>query len=72
MQPTTSAGDLFPGMRYRKETPEYSCSAGVFGFANARFKLSHSSIFAPFLCTITLCCSTESELFQAQLACRPD
>ena len=43
-------------------------SAGCFGFGlkKVRLRLSNSSILAPFLCMITLCCSTESELFQAQ------
>jgi hypothetical protein len=50
------------------DVSEKNYSAGVFGlgFAKVRFRLSHSSILAPFLCMITLCCSTESELFQAQ------
>jgi glycosyltransferase 2 family protein len=44
--------------------PPYS--AGWFGFTNVRLRLSNSSILAPFLCMMTLCCSTESVLFQAQ------
>ena len=47
---------------------EKNYSAGVFGFGlkNVAFRLSQSTILAPFLCMITLCCATESELFQAQ------
>ena len=44
--------------------PPYS--AGWFGFTNVRLRLSNNSILAPFLCMMTLCCSTESVLFQAQ------
>jgi hypothetical protein len=41
-------------------------SAGWLRFANVRLRLSHNSILAPFRCMMTLCCSTESVLFQAQ------
>ena len=43
-------------------------AGGALGFVRTKvfLRLSHSSILAPFLCMITLCCATESELFQAQ------
>ena len=44
-------------------TANYCC--GVF-FTNIALILSNSSILAPCLRMITLCCTTESRLFQAQ------
>ncbi|GEM_PF-6794556 len=48
--------------------PDDYSAGGALGLVrvNVLFKLSHSSILAPWRCMIALCWSTESVLFQAQ------